>query len=211
MTSLAPVAGLPRLLLSMGGGVVAGLLAWIAEPELGVLVGIVVTGLLLVALGWLALWPMDATATRANVGREEFDPLVEELLVVGAALAGLGGVVTLLVAGGADAGDGAAALAVAGVFLSWAALHLMYATRYAFLYYASGAPGGIDFNSDEPPAFRDFFYFSYNLGMTYQVSDTAVTSSEIRPVVLRHCLLSYVFGAAILATTINLVAGILTG
>ena len=46
--------------------------------------------------------------------------------------------------------------------------------------------------------------------MTYQVSDTNVTSAAIRPVVLRHCLLSYVFGAAILATTINLVAGSFT-
>lgn len=57
----------------------------------------------------------------------------------------------------------------------------------------------------------DFLYFSYNLGMTYQVSDTGVSSSTIRAVALRHCLLSYVFGASILATTINLVAGIVTG
>ncbi len=46
--------------------------------------------------------------------------------------------------------------------------------------------------------------------MTYQVSDTDVSSSLIRRVVLRHTLLSYVFGASILATTINLVAGIVT-
>jgi uncharacterized membrane protein len=26
-----------------------------------------------------------------------------------------------------------------------------------------------DFNGDERPAYRDFSYFSYNLGMTYQV------------------------------------------
>ena len=91
----------------------------------------------------------------------------------------------------------------------WAGLHLTYATRYAHLYY--GTPeGGIDFNSDDPPAYRDFFYFSYNLGMTYQVSDTGVSSATIRSVVLRHCLLSYVFGTVILATTINLVTGIVT-
>lgn len=47
--------------------------------------------------------------------------------------------------------------------------------------------------------------------MTYQVSDTSVSDSRIRAVALRHCLLSYVFGAVILATTINLVAGIVTG
>ena len=86
----------------------------------------------------------------------------------------------------------------------------MYAARYAYLYYTPSA-GGIDFNSDDPPAFRDFFYFSYNLGMTYQVSDTNVSNPTIRAVALRHCLLSYVFGTVILATAINLVAGLVTG
>ena len=85
----------------------------------------------------------------------------------------------------------------------------MVTARYAHLYYA-GPVGGIDFNGTEPPAYRDFFYFSYNLGMTYQVSDTNVSSAAIRSVVLRHTLLSYVFGTVILAATINLVAGIVT-
>jgi uncharacterized membrane protein len=71
--------------------------------------------------------------------------------------------------------------------------------------------GGIDFNSDDPPAYRDFLYFSYDLGMTYQVSDTDVSSTTIRAVALRHCLLSYAFGTVILATTINLVTGVVTG
>ena len=44
--------------------------------------------------------------------------------------------------------------------------------------------------------------------MTYQVSDTSVSNTTIRAIALRHCLLSYVFGTVILATTINLVTGI---
>jgi uncharacterized membrane protein len=102
-------------------------------------------------------------------------------------------------------------LALVGVATAWGSLHLMYAVRYAHLYYAMAPVGGIDFNGEDEPTFRDFFYFSYNLGMTYQVSDTAVTSPAIRSVVLRHCLLAYLFGAAILATAINLVAGIFLG
>ena len=47
--------------------------------------------------------------------------------------------------------------------------------------------------------------------MTYQVSDTSVSNTEIRAIALRHCLLSYVFGTVLLATTINLVMGIVTG
>ena len=46
--------------------------------------------------------------------------------------------------------------------------------------------------------------------MTYQVSDTSVASTQIRSIVLRHCLLSYAFGTVILATTINLVVGIVS-
>ena len=81
-------------------------------------------------------------------------------------------------------------------------------------YAAAGEEGGIDFNARPEhsfhPCFRDFFYFSYNLGMTYQVSDTGVSSPAIRAVVLRHCLLSYLFGTVVLASTINLVAGLVT-
>ena len=49
---------------------------------------------------------------------------------------------------------------------------------------------------------------SFTLGMTYQVSDTNITNHAIRPTVLRHTLLSFVFGSVIFATTINLVAGL---
>jgi uncharacterized membrane protein len=161
-----------------------------------------------VVAGWLALWPMDADATRQNTRREEFRPVAEEIVVVAIALCGLVGIVVLLLVRGNS--DLAAAIALAGVFTAWAALHLMYATRYAHIYYLTGA-GGIDFNSDDPPTYRDFLYFSYNLGMTYQVSDTGVSSTTIRAVVLRHALLSYVFGTSVLATTINLVASAVTG
>ena len=44
--------------------------------------------------------------------------------------------------------------------------------------------------------------------MTYQVSDTSLQTSQIRGVALRQALLSYLFGAVILAATINLVAGL---
>jgi uncharacterized membrane protein len=152
----------------------------------------------------------DADSTRRNACREDFRPAIEELVVVAAALSGLFGVVLLLVLGNTGDSRAAAAIALGGVFMSWAGLHLMYAARYAYLYYARSARG-IDFNSDAPPAYRDFFYFSYNLGMTYQVSDTDVSSTTIRAVALRHCLLSYAFGTVILATTINLVTGVVTG
>lgn len=193
----------------MAAGLVAGALGTFLSVALGALVGIAVAATTFVVLGWLALWPLDADATRENARREDFRPVLNEVVIGGAALAGLAAIVALLVAGGSHAGGVEAAIAALGAFMSWAALHLLYATHYAFLYHASDTPGGIDFNSQEPPTYRDFLYFGYNLGMTYQVSDTPVTNGAIRSVVLRHCLLSYVFGLVILATTINLVASAL--
>lgn len=201
----------PRLVAAVVAGVTAGLAGVSVSPVFGVIVGVAVAATVFVVLGWLMLWPMDAATTESHVRREEFRPAVDELIVVGATICGLGAIVSLVVAGGGAAGSVLGALAVLGVFMTWAALHLMYAIRYAYIYYATDADKAIDFNSDDAPTFRDFFYFSYNLGMTYQVSDTSVQSSVVRAVALRHCLFSYVFGLAILATTINLVTGALTG
>ncbi|MGQ4512025.1 DUF1345 domain-containing protein [Streptomyces sp. DW26H14] len=195
---------------AVAGAVVGVAAGFLSEVPLGIISGIAAAETAFVAAGWAVLWPMDAPTTHRNVRREDFRPVAEELVVVAAAVCALVGIVMLLVLGNQDTGHVGAAAALEGVFMAWGALHLMYATRYAYLYY-QGSEGGIDFNSDERPAYSDFLYFSYNLGMTYQVSDTSVSSTTVRAVVLRHCLLSYVFGASILATTINLVAGIVTG
>ncbi len=201
-----------RLAGSVIAGAVIGAVAGVlTDAELGVLAGITATGAIFAASGWILLWPMDADETHDNAHRETFRPAMEELVVVAAALGALVSIVVLLVRSHAHADPAAAATALAGVFMAWAGLHLMYAARYAYLYYTPSA-GGIDFNDpDYRPAFRDFFYFSYNLGMTYQVSDTGVSDPTIRAVALRHCLLSYLFGTVILATAINLVLGMVTG
>ena len=202
----------PRLVGATVVGAATGVaVGGLSDPPLGILAGIATAETLFVVTGWLVLWPMDAATTHRNVRREEFRPVIEELVVVGTAVCGLVGIIVMLLVGHSDLGHAAAATALCGVFMAWAALHLTYAARYAYDYYALTPGGGIDFNTDDPPRYSDFLYFSFNLGMTYQVSDTNVSQSSIRAIVLRHCLLSYVFGASILATTINLVTGIVTG
>ncbi|WP_432889840.1 DUF1345 domain-containing protein [Kribbella sp. CA-245084] len=199
-----------RQLVSVLIGCVVGVIvAVIWSVPLGILAAIVVIGAAFIVSAVVVLWPMDADATRRHVGREDFRPAVDELIVVAVTIGAITGIAILLILGRSHSRTAAAALGLAGVFMNWAVLHMMYAARYAHLYYVAPV-GGIDFNSDDSPAYRDFFYFSYNLGMTYQVSDTSVSSSAIRSVVLRHCLLSYIFGTVILAATINLVAGIVT-
>jgi uncharacterized membrane protein len=208
MRTWASLSAVTRLAVAVVVGVVIGVVVGLlVDTPVGVLAGIAATEAFFVVSGWTVLWPMAADATKRNTRREDFRPVAEEIIVVGIALCGLVGGVVLLILRDSDV---AAALALVVVFLAWAALHLMYATRYAHLYYLA-PEGGIDFNSDDAPTYRDFLYFSYNLGMTYQVSDTGVASQTIRAVVLRHSLLSYVFGTSVLATTINLVASAVTG
>jgi uncharacterized membrane protein len=125
-----------------------------------------------------------------------------------ASLASLGAVAVLLVGSARGQDLLAAALGVLGVAVSWLTVHTIYTLGYAAVYYA-GRPGGIDFNQDEPPRYADFAYVGFTLGMTYQVSDTTITDSAIRSMVLRQSLLSYLLGAVVIATTVNLVIALL--
>ena len=50
---------------------------------------------------------------------------------------------------------------------------------------------------------------AFTIGMTFQISDTDVQARLIRRSVLRHALLAYVFGAVILAVTINVIANVI--
>ena len=52
---------------------------------------------------------------------------------------------------------------------------------------------------------------AFTIGMTFQVSDTALRSQKIRRTALRQALLSYLFGTGIVAITINLVASLSSG
>lgn len=98
-------------------------------------------------------------------------------------------------------------LGVLSIVSAWAVVQTVFTLRYAHLYYG-GTPGGIDFNEDDPPRYLDFAYLAFTIGMTFQVSDTNLEHKDIRATALRHGLLSYVFGAIIIATAINVVAGL---
>jgi len=109
-------------------------------------------------------------------------------------------------AGGSGSRDLRAGLAVVSVALSWSVVQTVFISHYARLYY-SHPPGGIDFNQEAPPRYSDFAYLAFTVGMTFQLSDTDLQTPALRAAALRQALLSYLLGAVILATTINLVAG----
>ncbi len=131
------------------------------------------------------------------------------LLVLGASVASLAGVGYLLVQASSEKGavQGlAAGLGVLSVAVSWLVVHTLFTLRYALLYYADGK--GVDFNQKAPPRYTDFAYLAFTVGMTFQVSDTQLDTHTVRATVLRHALLSYLFGSLILAAAVNLVASL---
>lgn len=159
---------------------------------------------------WVRIGRMGPAETKSHATREDPSRGVADVIVVVASVASLAIVVLVLIL--AASADGVergvlASLAIASVALSWVLIHTLFTLRYASLYYARGG-GGVDFNQEGEPDYGDFAYLSFTLGMTYQVSDTPLGSRAFRATALRHGLISYLFGAVILATVINLVAGL---
>jgi uncharacterized membrane protein len=164
-------------------------------------------------LGWLglALWGMSPKETQTHARREDPSIHLSEVIWLSAGVAVLAAVGLLLVRAGHSTGGNKAyliSLGVVSVALSWTLVHSVFTLRYARSYY--GPPvGGIDFNEDDPPSYLDFAYLAITIGMTFQVSDTNLTNKAIRRIALGHALLSYLFGAVVVALVINVVSSLL--
>lgn len=131
------------------------------------------------------------------------------VVVVGAALASLGGIFAQLGSGRAASH---LALATITILLSWALVHVIFALHYAHDFYAAKPRGGgLTFPGGEDPDYWDFLYFSLVIGMTSQVSDVAVTGRTIRRTVAAHGVVSFLFNAALIALTVNIAASALVG
>jgi len=106
------------------------------------------------------------------------------------------------------------ALAIGAVALGWLVIHTVFTFRYAHLYYYdtdddNEADRGLTFPGTEEPNDFDFAYFSFVIGMTYQVSDVQIVDGKVRRVVLYHALISFAYATMIVALAINIVSGLL--
>ena len=103
---------------------------------------------------------------------------------------------------------------VASVLLSWLMVHTTFTFHYAHLFYDDHANDpsrhaeGLDFPAEKKPDYLDFAYFSFVLGMTFQVSDVQITSGKLRRVALFHGMLSFALNTFVVAFTINIIAGL---
>lgn len=104
-------------------------------------------------------------------------------------------------------------VAIAGMILSWILIHTIFTLRYAHIFYGDNKikpeihAAGLEFPDDKKPDYLDFAYFSFVLGMTFQVSDVQVTSKRLRRLVMLHGILAFGYNTIMIALTINLIAG----
>jgi uncharacterized membrane protein len=202
-----------RLLLSVAAGVVVGVIALVAGGGWAVALTAGWGAVALVTAGgiWLRIQSMGPAETAAHAQAEDYSAAMSDSIVLGASVASLAAVGSALIEARHQSGTDKGLLillAVVVVAVSWAAVHLVFTVRYGDLYYGDPV-GGVGFNEEERPDYRDFAYFALTIGMTYQVSDTTITDKSVRRLVTRHALLSYLFGAVIVALAINAVASLL--
>lgn len=102
-------------------------------------------------------------------------------------------------------------VSIAGMILSWTMIHTIFTFHYAHMYYGGRGKEkatGLDFPNEKKPDYLDFAYFSFVIGMTFQVSDVVISSTKIRRTVLSHSLLAFVLNTFVVALTINQIAGL---
>lgn len=172
-------------------------------------------------LSWITILSSHPAEVKKEVQAQDTGKNMLFLFAVLAALASLVAILILLQSISGQTEDDLMAhilLSLASVVGSWCLVHTIFTLRYAHLYYndythensrTKSKPGGLEFPGDQEPDYLDFAYFSFVVGMTFQVSDVEITSRQIRRLTLAHGILSFVFNTVIVALSINIVSGLI--
>lgn len=168
-------------------------------------------------LSWMVFFACSREQMRSHAGKEDGSRVFVSVLILFSSFAGML-TVLLLIVGGSSPDTSKAVLvciAIISMFLSWSMVHTTYCFHYAHLFYDANDDdtkentGGLNFPNENEPDYLDFAYFSFVVGMTFQVSDVQVTSAIIRRQALLHGLLSFGLNTIVVALTFNLIAGLM--
>ena len=101
-------------------------------------------------------------------------------------------------------------LSVGAVVFSWLLLHTAFALHYARLYYDWAEElgdwrKGIIFPGTADPAYMDFLYLSFTVGLTYAVSDVNITDPKPRRLILSQSVIAFFFYSMALGVVLNAV------
>ena len=195
------VLGIVTILVLPGGPITRALIGW----DTGVMIFLVAAAVMMTQCA-------SVTAMKHNAAAQDDGALAVLLLTAVAAMASIGAIfVELAGIERADPDYGRyGLLAVGTVALSWGFIHTMFALHYAHEFYGEGPrKNGLRFPDDGQPDYWDFMYFSFVIGMTFQVSDVAVTHKSMRRRVVSHGVLSFFFATAVVAMTVNIAANMI--
>lgn len=194
----------------------------VVEKPINWMIGWLVYSAAHLGLAWVTILSSHPSEVRQEVDGQDSNRILIYLFVVAASFVSLFAILFLL----HDAGKTASwseltvhfILSFSCIVCSWILVHTVFTLRYAHLYYRSTEGGrnagkqqhrGLEFPDDAEPDFLDFTYFSFVIGMTFQVSDVTISSRELRRLALVHALLSFAFNTLLVALTINVVSGLI--
>lgn len=194
----------------------------VVEKPINWMIGWLVYSTAHLGLAWVTILSSHPSEVRREVDGQDSNRILIYLFVIVASFVSLFAILFLL----HDAGKRASSsdltihliLSFSCIVCSWILVHTVFTLRYAHLYYRPTEGGrnagkqqqrGLEFPNDAEPDFLDFTYFSFVIGMTFQVSDVTISSRELRRLALVHALLSFAFNTLLVALTINVVSGMI--
>jgi len=180
-----------------------------------VMIGWDTFSLCMIIMSWVTFLVTSSKQIREQARVQDQAASIIFILVIISTIASFLAVLLLLVVkhSGHESHSWRLPIAIAGMVFSWFLIHTIFTLRYAHIYYGDHAStpdkyrGGLSFPDDATPEYIDFAYFSFVLGMTFQVSDVDITSKRFRQLALWHSLLSFGFNTIMIALTINVIAG----
>ena len=222
-TLLGPFAARPRLV----SGFAIGLLAFLAsglilahlEASTRAIVCWDLTCLwfLILTLGHMRTQTLTDLKAHAAINDEGQGIIVTVVMIAAAAsLWAVGLELSLAKDAHGVAKDLRVGLALVTVALSWLTTQIVFALHYAHAYYApdkatpeeDDVVGGLSFPGGEEPDNWDFVHFAVVIGVASQTADIAFTAKRLRRIGTVHSVISFAFNTAVLALTINLLAGL---
>ena len=210
---LSETTSTQRFLYGLVAGVAAACWPAALRPETRALLGWTVGAFTYLGLAWWLAETFDEQRTRARAQEQDPPSVVVFMVMLLAVLVSVGAIAVMLqqVKGLApEQRPVHIALSMLALVASWLTIHMVFAFRYAHRYYQSMAETegpGLQFPGGDDPDYFDFLYYSYVVGMTSQVSDVQVCSRAMRRLTLVHGVLAFAFNMAVLALSINVVAG----
>ncbi|MEO5984484.1 MAG: DUF1345 domain-containing protein [Ferruginibacter sp.] len=166
-------------------------------------------------LSWLIFFYCSKTQIKSHAGKEDGSRIFVSFLILISSFAGMLTVMLLIVGGSSENVSKylLVIICLISMLSSWMMVHTTYAFHYAHLFYdpvkGTQPSEGLKFPQEKEPDYLDFAYFSFVIGMTFQVSDVEITSTTLRRQALLHSLISFGLNTFVVALTFNLIAGLI--